>query len=427
MAKTKSNIIEWIQELILKISIYTRLDELRKRFYVNCLKRKKQINVVFIATFSSQWKYDDLYNLFKSNPRFNPTIVLAPMRHFEDAPDFMNMRKHFEEHNIPFVDFVALSEQEKNIRHTLQPDILFYPQPYYHIYDKRVDSHSFKDKLICYTYYSFQDYQVDWNYNLEFHERAWRIYQNTRCDFLYSQKYAMNKGRNTVRTGYLNADKYRYLTPRDVWKKQEHRKKRIIWSPHFSITPDTTLYQGNFPLMADEMVRLAKKYEDSVQFALKPHPNLLRLLYLHPDWGKEKADAYYQLWRNMPNTQIVDGSFFDLFLTSDGMINDSGSFTVEYLYTVKPALNCFRDMSDTYNKMTHVGQEAIRIQYQMKNLSDVEQFIQNVIIEGNDSREKERKKFYDKYLMPPDDAPVVHNIYNDICKSLGIDNDPSRG
>lgn len=62
MAKTKSNIIEWIQELMLRLAIYTRFDELRKKIYVAQLKRRKQINVVFIATFSSQWKYDDLYN-----------------------------------------------------------------------------------------------------------------------------------------------------------------------------------------------------------------------------------------------------------------------------------------------------------------------------------------------------------------------------
>lgn len=418
MKKVANKLIKKIQKLLLQLSIYTRFDEFRKKYRVIQLKRKSQINVVFIATFSSQWKYDDLYDLFKSNPRYNPIIVLAPMRHFEDAPDFINMKNYFDELRRSYVDFMKISETDKDIRHSLKPDIMFYTQPYYHIYDKRIDSHSFKDKLICYSFYSFQGYQLDWNYNLEFHERAWKIFQNITYDLSLSQKYAMNKGRNVVITGYLNADKYRYISPKDVWKEQTTMKKRIIWSPHFSVLPNTTLYQGNFPLMAEYMISMAKKYESSVQFALKPHPNLLRHLYLHPEWGKEKADAYYQLWRDMPNTQIEEGSFYDMFLTSDGMINDSGSFTIEYLYTKKPALNCYRDVTDTYCKMTPIGQEAIRIQYIMKNLDDIDKFIENVILNCKDTKKEDREVFYNKYLTPPNDAPVAQNIYDEISKAL---------
>ena len=420
MGKIVQTLISYGQSVLLWLSIITRYDELRKKQYVARLGQKEIINVVFIATFSSQWKYDDLYRRFEHHPRFNPIIILIPMRHFEQAPDFANMRAHLQQEGFSYLDFMQVSEEEKNIRETLNPDILFYPQPYYHIYDKRVDSHSFKDKLICYSFYSFQDYALDWNYNLEFHERAWKIFHNTTCDLSMSKKYALNKGRNVVITGYLNADKYRYSRPVDVWKPQPVKKKRVIWSPHFSITPDSALYQGNFPVMAEMMVRLAEKYSKTVQFALKPHPNLLRQLYLHPEWGQEKADAYYQLWRDMPNTQIVDGTFYDLFLTSDGMINDSGSFTVEYLYTKNPAINCFRDINDTYQKMTYVGQKAVDIQYKMKDLADVERFVQEVIVEGKDEKNEERKDFYMEFLMPPDDAPVVDNIFNEICKSLGI-------
>ena len=56
----------------------------------------------------------------------------------------------------------------------------------------------------------------------------------------------------------------------------------------------------------------------------------------------------------------------------------------------------------------------------MKDLADVERFVQEVIVEGKDEKNEERKDFYMEFLMPPDDAPVVDNIFNEICKSLGI-------
>jgi CDP-glycerol glycerophosphotransferase (TagB/SpsB family) len=90
--------------------------------------------------------------------------------------------------------------------------------------------------------------------------------------------------------------------------------------------------------MAELMLELAQAYKDRIQIAFKPHPSLITQLYQHPDWGKERADDYYARWQQMENTQLETGGYVDLFMTSDAMIHDSGSFVVEYLYANRPVM-----------------------------------------------------------------------------------------
>ena len=414
------------QELWCHFLVVSRIDEFYKWVKVRKLQKRSRINVVFVATFLSQWKYQRLYELMRQNPRLNPIILVAPMRHHEASPDYLGLKQRFDEMKVDYIDFDALPESDKDIRKSLKPDILFYIQPYYHIYDKRVDSHSFKDKLLCYSVYFYGLSCIDWAYNLEFHERAWKLFYITNFHKKMASEYAMNKGRNVDVVGYINADLFMESAKKvldgcqfNVWKPQSVMKKRVIWSPHFSITPDTTLYQGNFLAMAETMLLIAEKYKDSIQFSFKPHPSLYSVLCRLPEWGKERTDAYYAKWENGENTQLDNGEFVDLFMTSDAMINDSGSFTAEYIYTLNPALNCFVDADRVYNTMNDIGKAALKCQYKGSSCEEVEQFLENVVLTGNDTLREKREAFYKQYLQIPYGESVTMNIYNSILKAIG--------
>lgn len=86
------------------------------------------------------------------------------------------------------------------------------------------------------------------------------------------------------------------------------------------------------------MVTFAQKYKDKVQIVFKPHPMLYRTLCEHSEWGKERTDAYYSMWNNMSNTQLEEGDYTELFMQSDAMIHDCGSFILEYLAVDKPCM-----------------------------------------------------------------------------------------
>ena len=171
--------------------------------------------------------------------------------------------------------------------------------------------------------------------------------------------------------------------------------------------------------MADLMVTLAKEYEGRIQMAFKPHPALLTQLYQHPEWGQKRTDEYYELWRTMPNTQLEAGEFVDLFMTSDAMIHDSGSFAVEYHYSRKPVMFVSKNMKPILDTQSTFGLKAYDLHYIGKDEAGIRRFIDEVVLGGNDPLLPEREQFFRDYLLPPGGKSVAQNILDDILDSLG--------
>ena len=160
--------------------------------------------------------------------------------------------------------------------------------------------------------------------------------------------------------------------------------------------------------LCDQMVELAEKYNDRVQIAFKPHPVLkFKLINL---WGKEKTEAYYQKWADMPNTQLEEGYYIDLFLTSDAMIHDCASFTAEYLFTRKPVLFIVRDQQQVESHWNPFGRKCYNQHYHAHGLEDIECFINDIVISGNDPMQPQRETFFNQYLF--DGKLPSENIYN---------------
>ena len=219
--------------------------------------------------------------------------------------------------------------------------------------------------------------------------------------------------------GEPNAKKYLLSSYSYPWKSQKNEiVKRVIWSPHFSIIETGLLHRACFIWMAEPMKEIAKKYEGQIQFVLKPHPFLISSLYAHPNWGKERTDQYFDWWRENPNTQVETGAFIDLFMTSDALIHDCGSFTAEYLYTKKPVLFAAKDFSGIYTGLNYFGTRCLDLHYKAQSLEDVLSFLDNVVLGGNDSLNDSRQRFYQDILVNETAGDVGQNIYNDITQEL---------
>lgn len=67
----------------------------------------------------------------------------------------------------------------------------------------------------------------------------------------------------------------------------------------------------------------------------------------------------------MPNSMLSEGDYIDLFLSSDGIIHDSGSFIAEYLYTRKPALHTMTNPK-TYEEFNEIGKQCLDVYYHAK-------------------------------------------------------------
>ena len=395
----------------------------RQRRFIKELQQRDVIKVVFVVLNVSMWKYQGIYDLLAADSRFQVFVVLSPGITYKPEQrlrDLQQMRDYFGSRKMAYVDWDLEHDAPAfDIRRELNPDIIFYMQPYHGSYHDRHCFLHFTDRLIVYSPYSYLQVHVPYNYDNVLQNVAWRNYYVSRYHLTEAQVLARNRGVNAVAVGYTSADVYQQNQYREVWRDADHTRRRLIWAPHCTLANDGTAFsRSNFLVMADFMVQLAERYQDQLQIAFKPHPGLLTELYMHPEWGKEKADAYYDRWRNMPNTQLADGEFVNLFQGSDAMVHDSGSFVVDYLYFQKPVMYVSQDIQRAKSYANIPGQQAYDAHYIGRTCDDVAHFVEHVVLSGQDTMQARRQTFYQEFLAQPGGQSTAQNIYQDIIHQL---------
>ena len=367
------------------------------------------------------WRFQALYDCLSKDSRFDVKIALFPfitLSQEQQKSSIQQLRNYFTGRGISFIDLSGIDRPGARLRNEFKPDILFYPQPYNHLYWNDLDSLYFSSSLLCYIPYAMLTASEPWAYKSHLNNIAWRLFypSETRKDEATSVLF--NRGRNIRVVGESMADLFSRPMQLDRWKPQEKRKKHIIWAPHFSLSNGYFLHRDSFTWLSGFMLEIAERYQDQLQFAFKPHPRLLSVLYERPDWGKERADAYYSRWAAGSNTQLETGDYIDLFKGSDAMIHDSSSFSVEYHFTGKPVLFTATDLNPITSILNDFGQAAIQVHYQGKDFDDITSFLDNVVLKGDDPMKEDRQAFYNQYLMPPGGKSVAENIYQEIVSSI---------
>ena len=388
---------------------------------VRRLRKRKQINIVFFAMSVSMWRYQNLYELLSRHPRFNVSIVIQPCVTYsakQQKEDADALVAFFKDRGVPYIMGFGPDGEYVNVRKTLSPDILFYPQPYGDYYPEALEFRRFYDKLLCYYPYAFWMSQGAWSYNQPLHKTAWKLFYPTDLHRKDAEAFSERRGKNMEIVGYPTSDQFLSGHFTDVWKPQRIRKKRVIWAPHFTIFSEGYVAQANFLWMADLMLEICEKYSDTIQFVFKPHPRLFTELCRHGDWGEEKAAAYYQKWAEMPNSQVETEGFIDLFMTSDAMIHDSGSFCVEYHYTGCPVMFVSKEFSGQLSGKNDFGKLAMNLHYIGQDLQDIVAFIEETVLKGNDPMKQQRLQFRNDYLLPPNGKTVAENTMDILLREL---------
>lgn len=385
------------------------------------LRHKKTINVVFFAASVSMWRYQHIYELMSRCPRFKVDIIIQPASAYNESQkhaDVKALKDFFTSKDIPFI----LAEKEDggyiDIRKELSPDVLFYPQPYNNFYPYEISYNRFYDKLLCYIPYAFWDCKGKWSYDQPLHRMAWKLFYPTYMHKKDAEYYSFRKGKNMDIVGYPTADDFSSSVRTDIWKPQDKKKKRIIWAPHFTVVYDGLLMQSNFLWMSSVMLEIVQEYNDRIQFVFKPHPRLYSELCKHPDWGEARAKDYYKKWEAFANTQIETGEFVDLFMTSDAMIHDCGSFSVEYHYSENPVMYIAQDFEGQLTEKNDFGKIAMNLHYVGKDKQDIINFIENIVLKEDDPMKPERQQFKREYLLPLNGKTVAENIMAVFLKSF---------
>ena len=428
------NILSWIIHPLIR---YNGMIEEKKRksqwmnyiksapeLHKEALKRLKskegKINCVFFALYDSVWKYDGVYKLLSNDSRFNVTVLICPIvnygkKHMEDE-----MERCFKTMSQKGYHTIRAYNKQNNsyidVKKELQPDIIFYTNPYKGLIDDRYYIDKFLDILTVYVPYHFSnnnDFQM-FN-NLPFHNLVWRIYIETEDHKNIYINHEFLKGVNTVTTGYPGIESLIFKESNKIFNYWKNKNKvKIIWAPHHTIHPVGNVNFSCFIKYAVFMLQMAKKYSKDIDIAFKPHPLLKNKLI--EEWGEDQTKEYYHQWETMPNTILQEGEYINLFLTSDAMIHDSGSFLIEYLYTKKPVMRTMNDV-DPKTMYNDFALHALDFYYKGYNENDIEQFIKNVIA-GVDPLKDKREKFVREHLLPPNGKLPSENIVNDIIDSI---------
>ena len=383
------------------------------------LSKKKYIKVVFFVLYDSMWKNDRLFKMMMESDRFDPYVI--SISHSKQSVEMIEdnqkrLRSFFEKKGFPFIEgYDSLTDRWFDIK-TFNPDIVFYQQPYNDTCDEYRIKSLLHNCVMCYIPYAYAIEDSSFFYNTYLLNIAWKLFYPTVFQFDDAKRFAINHGKNVVVSGYPLED---YVVPGQrtgdgKWKQKDVNIKRVIWAPHHSILNDDMLSYSLFLEMADQMVELAKKYSGKIQFAFKPHPVLKEKLCRQDVWGIERTEGYYKLWEDMQNTCIAQSEYIDLFNSSDAMIHDCSSFTVEYLHTWKPVMYLTRKNHEP--EFNECGKMGYRLHYKGGTVNDIEQFLDVVVLGGDDTMINQRKDFYNKYLLPPGGTSVAECIFNEVNK-----------
>jgi len=426
----KKSVRKWIPPMIKK-----KIHNLTFQYYLKrqpvlhskALKRvrdKKVIKVVFFLIHESVWKHDGIYKMMEKNERFHPIIIVCPYITYGSTNMHREMIKTFNSFKNKRYNVIKTFNESTgkwlDVKKEINPDIVFFTNPW-DLTRPEYLIQNFKKTLTCYIPYGFKNsYLYQEHFNQPMHNLVWKFFLETDIHKKLSLKYSQNKSINTLVTGYPGMDKLlqKDYNPVDVWKIKDRNIKRIIWAPHHTLPGmGATLDYSTFLKYYDFMLSLAVKYNDLIQIAFKPHPILRSKLSNDKVWGKEKTDEYYEKWAELPNGQIFEGEYIDLFLTSDGLIHDSSSFVIEYLYTNKPVMFLLNNDS-VYDRFNEIGERAIKTHYIGKCEEDIISFLKNVIIDKKDLMRDERNMFFNSVIKPPHNRTATENIFKYLKNKL---------
>jgi len=380
---------------------------------VKKVRNKKEIKVLFVIHSLGSWKTELLLQAMLKHPRFLPMILVT---HTSDENSEDEIISYLSKKGY---DYSKLGLKE-DIYTKFKPDIIFYQKAYdFRWFDNR-NIYYFNNlrSLCCYVNYAFHSIDEQWSIDTDMHNAIWQIYYENVISTDSVKEKTRNHAKNIIITGVPQMDEFlkNKVGIPDPWKQLSGNRKRIIWAPHHSIESDgEILHYSTFLEIADEMITLAQKYQDKIQFAFKPHPILKTKLYRM--WGKEKTDAYYKVWDTMENCQTETGEYIGLFKHSDAMIHDCGSFQIEYHFTKNPVLYIVNDEDEHLKSLNLFAKTAFNLHYKAKTIKDIEKFICDVI-DNSDPLRGAREKFFNESLRLPYGTSACENILNAI---LGVE------
>ena len=429
-------IVEMIKKILARLYENVMLEIMRDKYkkqkehYDNVLLRlkkkmlaKQKIRVGFLVCHDAFFHGSYIFERMLNDDIFDPFIIIYPDL-FRDEDDMLywleeDCQKQVDLYGKERVFLGYIKEANMFVDYSNQFDIFCISQPYDSMSYKFFQMSYLKTKDVL-TFYIEYGHVGTLYFSLQLVKRQvynffWKIFTENKISFEVYRKNQVIKGENVVPCGFYNFDEYRHL------KKTPRQRKCIIIAPHHTMGNDELkgmLELSNFLEYADFFLELPRIYTD-IDFIFRPHPLLITKLKDDVNWGKEKTDA----WLNnlLANKNIVyseGGRFRELFVNSDAIIHDCGSFLLDYLFTEKPCCYMLRKTMSKKNNFnfTKFGFKCLDQYYIAYERTEIISFIDNVVLKGIDPLRTKREKFSKKYLYQ--NHSTAEKIIEEIKKSI---------
>jgi len=390
----------------IKITFKTKIKYNYSKIYkhfkdIECrLKTKEKINVVFMVSLKSMFPAKPFcdYLLKQQNSKFNVKILITPDFRF-GFDNALKLQNEFyeilsKEYDTNILIKANLDEDKDDVNLEEIADILFYSIPYnvshlkYHI--ENILDKDILPAMINYGFYrSYYDRKTisEPSYSM-----YWKVFAETKYNMEEYKNFSLNKGKNCILTGYCKMDSFIPKT---------NNKTTIMISPHHSVTNgyNDTLNLSNFYNYSDFFLKLPEIYPN-IDFIFRPHPVLFLLLAKDEFWGKQKTENYINKMKSYDNVEYsTKENYFEDFANSNGLINDCGSYLVEYFYTKKPQCYMLKSPDDIKEKFVELGQKCLENCYIAYNKEQILHFIDEVILNEKDFKKEQRENFSKKEIM----------------------------
>jgi hypothetical protein len=379
------------------------------------LKSRKKIRVGFFVVFSSVFPGRALFEKMLDDDLFQPFIVIIPdtARGHENmlqtiSKSYADLKQRYEkvynaydEKSNTFIDFsdkldfVCFANTYENMTHK------FYTARYF----AKKNIFSF---FIPYCYSGRTHYERHVFGNV-FYNTINTIFAESRHSKGEIIKINKKIEHKLIMTGYPKMDDIALV------ENVARDRKKIILAPHHTITEwKNGLNLSNFLQYHDLFLELPQLYPD-IDFVFRPHP-ILRY-NLNNLWGLQKTDQYFSRLQSYKN-MIYDTSsdYFDLFVNSDGMIHDCGSFLAEYFYTDNPQCYLLKNNDIIDQEFTDFGKAMLENAYKAFSRQEIINFIDEIVIKRNDKMRDARTKFANENIKI--NHPNANNATLEALKSL---------
>ena len=364
------------------------------------IKKKQVLSFGAYVVFGATFNIDALFRYMIADDSWEPRIVIVPIRKDDEREELYNKtKKEFVEKYGKKYVLDGYDEETRsyvNIDASSMFDVVYCAN----LYDCYVDK-PFKIKTL--SEMNVLPFCTEYSYNIGKYttiERlcglelnyVWRCFTDTNYSLDFYKEYQYIKGENVRVTGFPGTDEFVFPTS---LISEHHRKTFLICSHH-------TIENNELPLSCflkykDFILGLPDIFPEA-DFVFRPHPLRFSRMIEYGYWTQEDKEDYLKNLDSIGIEYSDQGDYLDLFNRCDAIINDCGSFTVEWLFTGKPGCFVWNENLQT-SDLTPLMNFCLQEYTIAENENDIIGFINSVIDENYIRSEISKESFYENVAI----------------------------